>query len=114
MKKVVIYIDVSDVGKEEVLKRLMDTLDYNYYTYLYNKYLKELLLVTQHGFAIFSIIENYYESQISGREIGYVKIELFTTQNQLPQLAMEVIKILMEIGLYKNAIGFYVNEDSEE
>jgi len=114
MKKILIYIEVNDTEKNEIMKRIMDTLDFYYYTYIYNKYSNEILLITKHGFATFSISGNYYKDPTSGKEYGYIEIELTATLKQLPQLAMEITKILAELGLYKNAVGFYINECSEQ
>ena len=114
MKKILIYLEVNDTEKKEILKKIMDTLDFYYYTYIYNKYSNEIVLITKYGFATFSISGNYYKDPTSGNEYGYIEIELTATLKQLPQLAMEITKILTELGLYKNAVGFYINECSEQ
>jgi|LAFI01.1.fsa_nt_gi hypothetical protein len=114
MKKVLIYLEVDNTEENDVMKRIMDTLDFFYYTYIYNKYSNEILLITKHGFATFRISEKYYKDPASGKEYGYIEIELTATLKQLPLLVMEVARILSEIGLYKNAVGFCINECSEQ
>jgi hypothetical protein len=113
MKEMIIVLEVNDAEKKEIMKKIMDTLDFYYYTYIYGKYSNEILLITKYGFATFEITDDYYKDPTNGREYGYINVYLTTTEKQLPQLAMEVTRILAEIGLYKNAVGFYINECNE-
>jgi hypothetical protein len=113
MMEMIIVVQVKENEKKDLMKKLIDTFEYEGHAYLYLKNTNEILLAHKNGFVSFEYNESFYKDPKSGEEFGEMVITLLSTRKQLPLLVQEVIRELMYLGLHDNVTAYYINRKIE-